>query len=332
MKKEAFIQWMKNNKYDDKTIQSRISNCLRIEKYEGNLDNHFKKDNMEELLLKFQYSKSDKRENIKARHNIPINGDVYNGTSTFRSVIKLYLSFLCDEDRMIVEKNKNLINIDSEEVLDSYKIFLERFNIKKEELYDFGIEETILPNYDLAESSWKTLKDKLFNNGQLYIRAAGRNGKGTGLYLKFYKYLFKNSNILIDPTNNQEPQRLIENFTGYKRNKNIYNYQVSHIFGKTKNPLLFSAAWNIALVPKVIDPFTGHEIKGKWSKEYQELFLKTIKNKYSIFIDEYNEIVSNLELDINLEKFCEDMKSTGSYTDKELAQFKKGIKSEFECI
>jgi len=108
------------------------------------------------------------------------------------------------------------------------------------------------------------------------------------MYLDMYKCILNNENVKKDATNNLELQKIISQLTGHKRNVNLFNYQVSHIFGKTKNVFLFEALWNIALVPKIIDPFTGHETKGIWSVEYQKKFSAYASEIYVEFIDEYN--------------------------------------------
>lgn len=156
------------------------------------------------------------------------------------------------------------------EIIDSYQKFIDAFNIDKEELYSFGIRETILPPVEKVSEYWEELKKRISNNGVVTIRGYGRDAKGTPLYTGLYKYLFNNENVKKDGTNNAVPQKIISELTGHKRNGNLFNYQVFHIFGKTKNIFLFEAPWNIALVPKIIDPFTGHETKGVWPKEYQE--------------------------------------------------------------
>ena len=134
--------------------------------------------------------------------------------------------------------------------MDSYERFMTRFNIDKYELYEFGINETILPPIDLVAENWENLKKRIFNNGKVSIRGYGRDAKGTALYLGLYKNLFNNGNVKKDATNNVEPQKIISRLTGYKRNINLLNYQVSHIFGRTKNIFLFEAPWNIAFIPK----------------------------------------------------------------------------------
>ncbi|WP_238403062.1 hypothetical protein, partial [Flavobacterium psychrophilum] len=70
--------------------------------------------------------------------------------------------------------------------------------------------------------------------------------------------------------------------------------QISHLFGRTKNPFLFNCAWNIAYVPKYLDPFTGHETQGEYSNEFKNMFTPIINEKFRQYIIEYNELISNL--------------------------------------
>lgn len=46
------------------------------------------------------------------------------------------------------------------------------------------------------------------------------------------------------------------------------------MFGRTKNIYAFTAPWNIVYMPKILDPFTGHEAKGEMVDEYRMLFQK----------------------------------------------------------
>jgi hypothetical protein len=39
------------------------------------------------------YGVSDERENNPIQHNIPINGDIRNGTATLKSALQLYIGF-----------------------------------------------------------------------------------------------------------------------------------------------------------------------------------------------------------------------------------------------
>jgi hypothetical protein len=94
MREDAFRSWLSNTRgYGTGTVNSRVSNCKAVEVCEGDLDEHFDQDRLRGLVEKLTYSKADERQNRPARHQIPINGNVYNGTATLRSAVSLYKQF-----------------------------------------------------------------------------------------------------------------------------------------------------------------------------------------------------------------------------------------------
>jgi hypothetical protein len=50
------------------------------------------------LIERLQYSSSDQNNARAAKHRIPINGNIYNGTATFRSAVNLYFNFKKDNN------------------------------------------------------------------------------------------------------------------------------------------------------------------------------------------------------------------------------------------
>lgn len=62
-------------------------------------------------------------------------------------------------------------------------------------MYEFRINETILPPIKLVAQYWDDLKKRIFSNGEVTIRGYGRDAKGTCLYLGLYKYLMNNENV-----------------------------------------------------------------------------------------------------------------------------------------
>ena len=92
MNETQFYNWL-CEKFSGGTPNSRLSNCLRVEQFEGDLDNHFARDKGISLLNKLSYSKDDERNNRRAKHNVPINGNTYNGTATLKQAASLYFKF-----------------------------------------------------------------------------------------------------------------------------------------------------------------------------------------------------------------------------------------------
>jgi len=92
MQENSFRLWLLNNRGIG-TVASRLSNCRVVEKWEGSLDEHFSHDNLESLLNRLTYTKDDERLNRPARHTIPIDGNIYNGTATYKAAVSLYKQF-----------------------------------------------------------------------------------------------------------------------------------------------------------------------------------------------------------------------------------------------
>ena len=67
------------------TVGSRISNCRRVERHEGDLDAHYDSDELDGLLRRLNPGEPE--------HGIPIAGDVYNGTATLKNAVSLYCDF-----------------------------------------------------------------------------------------------------------------------------------------------------------------------------------------------------------------------------------------------
>src|SRR5690606_10277137 len=139
---------------------------------------------------------------------------------------------------------------------------------------------------------------------------------------------------------NQYPTQTLTQWTLYRKNKKykdpkfitIHNYQVSHIFGRTKNPILFTALWNIAYVPKYLDPFTGHETKGEISDKLRPIFQSKMKEKLNFFIDDYNKFIAEKIKPFMKEAFEQTQKSNPSISEEDFLNFKQDAENELSQI
>lgn len=106
MQETEFYEWL-HEKFTGGTPNSRLSNCLRVEQFEGDLDIHFSNDNGVSLLRKLSYSKDDERNSRSAKHEIPIEGNIYNGTATLKQAVNLYFKFKAREAPTKTLENKS---------------------------------------------------------------------------------------------------------------------------------------------------------------------------------------------------------------------------------
>tara|TARA_B100000795_G_scaffold204310_1_gene157903 strand:- start:305 stop:988 length:684 start_codon:yes stop_codon:yes gene_type:complete len=224
---------------------------------------------------------------------------------------------------------------------DSYQTFFEHFKIDFSDIIEFGIEiDTIYPDKNKIKSNWESLIKSVENNEEVYIRGYGRDAHGTALYQELYRLLLKNENIKKDSTNNAKPTQLLQKITNYSKSikqdngtkEKISNYQVTHIFGRTKNPFLFTAPWNIVWKSKMLDPFTGHESKGKNTDDYKTAFLKKSKGLYLEFINEYNTIVAKYFTDEMIDNAFKQMSLNLTVDEKTFEKFKSDARNELRRI
>ena len=174
-------------------------------------------------------------------------------------------------------------------VVDAYQQFFKL--LPKEKFFEFGLKHIISIDRDVSKNWWNLLKEDVNRKSTgLFVRSSGRNGSGNTVVKNLYKYVF-GIDINFDATNNAKPTKLLEYFTHLKKNKTIFNYQVSHVFGQTKNVFCFTAPWNIVFIPKIVDPFTGHEAMGDYVDEFKKCFRKEIYSMYEDMIVEYNELM-----------------------------------------
>lgn len=92
MQTDDFKKWLEQ-KYpeENKTVNSRISNCKKVEKYYGNLDEKYDVDKCRKVISALNYTKDDERQNMP--HLVRINGNIYDGLATLKQAVKLYVEF-----------------------------------------------------------------------------------------------------------------------------------------------------------------------------------------------------------------------------------------------
>lgn len=335
MRDKEYSKWLQQYVTNAVNV-NYITRCQRVEEnLRIDLDDEFNKDNGTSLLEKLTYTTDDELHNHPLRCNICFNAgsNLHKGMASLKTAVNKYFEFCKDNRHSLYIKQHNVPHIkehQSEDIIDSYQEFIKYFKIDIEHFFEWGVSATIFPEITAVSAAWINLKDRILNNQTVYIRGYGRDAHGTQLYIDLYKKLFNNSHVEKDPTNNAMPRRQMQQLTGLKHNSNIYNYQVSHIWGHTKNIFMFEAPWNICYTPKIIDPFTGHETKGIWPIEYQKLFFAKAYKMYRPFVVEYNQLLVDHDIEGRLEEYLLSLRST--IPARELTQFEKDARSELSPI
>ena len=137
----------------------------------------------------------------------------------------------------------------------------------------------------------------------LAIRKYSSSNSKSKLFIELYRKLFKNVDVKFE--SNAKPklnfrlaakcEMFSAKYIGNETNTVLKNYVCSHVFdNRTQNPLLFEAVWNIVLTPKMIDPLTGNETKGRWPDEFQPIFRDMVRDKFMPCIRKFNTIAAEV--------------------------------------
>lgn len=93
MRRDAFIDWLIQSGQLTSTATSRAANCKAVERaYVMDLDT-LSPSALAALLEEFEYTKEEQRSGRPVRHKVPIDGNLYDGTATLKSALKLYRDF-----------------------------------------------------------------------------------------------------------------------------------------------------------------------------------------------------------------------------------------------
>jgi len=215
-------------------------------------------------------------------------------------------------------------------MIDSYEALIGEY-ISKEDFFKYGLEKTIYIPQDKVEKGWKRIKDNINNNKAIYMRGF-KDSTSTRISSIFYTAMFKNDYVKKDPSNTQTPAKLIEELSGYKKSKDLRNYQLASVFGKGRNALAFNAPWNIVYIPSILDPLLSSDSNSALAKEYQAEFQKHVYSKFKTYINEYNDIVGNHHFLRVMDEFFERMFEEGFYDREILAKFETIIREDFKVI
>ncbi len=176
MNTDAFNTWLRKQGYDSGTIRSRISNCQRVDTHEGDLDMMYRDDKCVALISRLTYSTADEQANRKPLHDIPMTGNIRNGTATLKQAVNLYIRFMDETNSVtqtsatqifhsvVTQQPEATLPQESMQVLDSYAQFMEYFAIDTQSFYQFGLDNTIFCDVEKAMQQWGTLKNDLLND------------------------------------------------------------------------------------------------------------------------------------------------------------------------
>lgn len=112
MNASGFKNWLMSCGLKRSTAENRVANCATVERDQRiDLDMCYENDRCEWLISLLTYSSRDRMLNNPARHSIPINGDIYKGTATYRAAVKKYVNFKDAQGKIVYENITSSKNV-----------------------------------------------------------------------------------------------------------------------------------------------------------------------------------------------------------------------------
>jgi hypothetical protein len=87
-----YSQWLEQ-RYEANAVRARYSMAARVEKYHGDLDEHYERDGLNVLINTLRYSSSDPRTGRPNPSKIPFDGNPYTNLASYRNSTELYRRF-----------------------------------------------------------------------------------------------------------------------------------------------------------------------------------------------------------------------------------------------
>lgn len=84
-------------------------------------------------------------------------------------------------------------------------------------------------------------------------------------------------------------------------------------------------------LPKIIDPFTGHEAKGDMVDEYQAIFQQKSYVRFEPLIENYNKLITQPELTDRIAAYLDKL-SSNAEEEKTVEKFRKELSDELSPI
>jgi len=125
--KDEYKSWLVQQKYQANTISAQLHRVGRVEEYYGNLDEHFDKDQLTEVVSMLVYSKNDERNNLPNPSKIPFNGNPYTNLASYRDSVSRYRKYRLDNS-IIIEDNDSKQN----ETIDGLNVSKQSISLERD--------------------------------------------------------------------------------------------------------------------------------------------------------------------------------------------------------
>ncbi len=96
MQERRYREWLVAQDYDSGTITAQLHRSMRVEKYYGDLEKHYRHDRLKSVVQTLVYSSEDERRQRPNPSKIPLDrsANIRNNLASYRDAVNRYARFL----------------------------------------------------------------------------------------------------------------------------------------------------------------------------------------------------------------------------------------------
>ena len=88
--KSAYKSWFEQQDYASGTVQTQLYLAGRVEGCYGDLDEHYERDGLQQVIGDLKYSTGDERRNRPNPSRIPFRGKIRDNLASYRNAVERY--------------------------------------------------------------------------------------------------------------------------------------------------------------------------------------------------------------------------------------------------
>lgn len=136
---DEYANWLKLQDYQENTIATQLYRIGRVQQCHGDLDDHYAKDRMVQLLGFFVYTANDEANNSNNPSLIPFIGNIRSNIASYRGAITRFLRYKNETQNGQHLNNRNL----GEPILENLPDVGVDKQLKEQEYGEFEFEKSM---------------------------------------------------------------------------------------------------------------------------------------------------------------------------------------------
>jgi hypothetical protein len=247
-----YEHWLRARQLDEKTIYQQLYRLSRVERYYGDLERHFDGDRLRGVIEALHYSTEDEARSSRNPSLLPVQGNIRNNLSSYRSAVQQYRRFLQAPDLAAPSAARHSRG-------PMKAILSSRPAESAVTLADFGFDGLAAVEAIIANSKYRTLQQAIASLSVFSHPETVRQTGNRALFPTVRDMIRRGQYseiegvpILLDDNRSPTQAFLWSNVLRWRGNDTQFN----HVYPSRRDPTTYTALPNIFMTPAFLAKLT----------------------------------------------------------------------------